>query len=84
MKKESDISLLKKSIKEVFSSAKLKDEHDTTVRYVLADPKLRWGKMYRAMKELEEKCSIESFSIDDTSIEQVFLHFSNEDEEDDD
>ncbi|XP_074604127.1 ATP-binding cassette sub-family A member 17-like [Brevipalpus obovatus] len=83
LKKKSDLSKLKESIKEVFSSAKLKDQHDTTVRYVLANPKLRWGEMYRSMRKLEEKYSIETFSIDNTSIEQVFLHFSNEDEDED-
>ncbi|XP_074604406.1 phospholipid-transporting ATPase ABCA3-like [Brevipalpus obovatus] len=57
----------------LFPSAKLHDLHGTTVQYHLTDPKLRWGEMFRCMKQVQEECEIESFYITDTSIEQIFL-----------
>lgn len=57
----------------LFPSAKLHDLHGATVQYHLTDPKLRWGDMFRSMKQVQEECKIESFYITDTSIEQIFL-----------
>ncbi|XP_074605190.1 phospholipid-transporting ATPase ABCA3-like [Brevipalpus obovatus] len=75
-KDESAFSSVHESILTLFACAKLQDQHGTTLQYHLNDPTLRWSDMFRTMKLIKYQCPIESFYINDTSIEQIFLSFA--------
>ncbi|XP_074604130.1 phospholipid-transporting ATPase ABCA3-like [Brevipalpus obovatus] len=77
LKERSAIPSLLEYIKNLFPTAKLLDEHGNTLQFHLPDPNLRWGNMFRSMKQVKEKFSVEDFSIYDTSIEQIFLSFAH-------
>ncbi|XP_074604123.1 phospholipid-transporting ATPase ABCA3-like [Brevipalpus obovatus] len=76
MKDESGFSSVNESIVTLFACAKLQDHHGTSLQYHLTEPNLRWADMFRTMKQVKNRCPIENFYINDTSIEQIFLSFA--------
>lgn len=76
MVNESAFTSVHESIIALFTCAKLQDHHGTSLQYHLTDPNLKWADMFRTMKEVKIRSPIESFYINDTSIEQIFLRFA--------
>ncbi|XP_046387946.1 phospholipid-transporting ATPase ABCA1 [Ischnura elegans] len=78
------IDKLKEKIESSFDPCLLKDEHAGLLHYHITRPDTKWAYMFSVMEELQKDMDplIEDYSLSDTTLEQVFLSFLRDQEED--
>ncbi|ODM95225.1 ATP-binding cassette sub-family A member 3 [Orchesella cincta] len=71
---------LRKEIEEKFQPCTLKDQHLNNYLYQLKNTALDWSVLFKTMEEIKTsyQTSIEEYSINETSLEEVFLSFARQ------
>ncbi|KAJ6632964.1 Phospholipid-transporting ATPase ABCA3, partial [Pseudolycoriella hygida] len=72
---------VKNFVKEKFIGAELKEEFMGLLTYFIPKSDLKWSTMFRLMEEAKSMFHIEDYSLSQTSLEQVFLSFANQQKE---
>uniref|UniRef100_A0A336L4T4 CSON004232 protein n=1 Tax=Culicoides sonorensis TaxID=179676 RepID=A0A336L4T4_CULSO len=67
---------LKEFIIDRFPGAFLREEHKDTLVFYVPKTELRWSKMFGYMENAKKIFNIEDYSLLQTTLEQVFLHFT--------
>ncbi|XP_053686916.1 phospholipid-transporting ATPase ABCA1-like [Sabethes cyaneus] len=73
---KSNISDVKDFIKKRFSDAQLREAHDEYLSFFIPPTQQKWSKMFGIMDASKNSLSIEDYTICQTTLEQVFLHFT--------
>ena len=76
-----DTTLLHTFIKTNFKGALLLEEHVGAVTYLLPTDQLSWSFVFRLLEENKEELGIVDYSVSQTTLEQVFINFAKEQEE---
>ncbi|GAB0097260.1 ATP-binding cassette sub-family A member 3 [Sergentomyia squamirostris] len=64
-----------------FTSAILREEYQGRITYYIPNINLTWSTMFGLMENAKETLNIESYSLSQTSLEQVFLSFTKKQRE---
>ena len=64
-----------------FSGAILMDEHVGAVTYWLPNEEVSWSSVFRLLEENKEDLGIVDYSVSQTTLEQVFINFAKEQED---
>ncbi|KAG5867003.1 hypothetical protein JTB14_015335 [Gonioctena quinquepunctata] len=73
----SETSAVEKFIKERFPSAQIRERHQELLNYYITDKTIPWSKMFGILEEGKRKdLNIEDYSLGQSSLEQVFLIFT--------
>ena len=80
---EQKLQPLKNYIEEAFPGAIVKDIHPGYVHYHATNAKLRWSYLFKKMEEAKEIFNLEAYSVGQTTLEQVFINFTKNQETDD-
>ncbi|XP_052030939.1 phospholipid-transporting ATPase ABCA3-like [Apodemus sylvaticus] len=70
---------LKDFIAEVFPGSDLKQENQGVLNYYIPSKDNSWGKVFGILEKAKEDYNLEDYSINQISLEQVFLTFTNPD-----
>lgn len=62
----------------VFPSAQLKERYADLLTYHMAAMNLKWSEIFGIMSQMKQAVGIKDFTITQMSLEQVFLHFTKE------
>ncbi|XP_077296644.1 phospholipid-transporting ATPase ABCA3-like [Arctopsyche grandis] len=61
-----------------FPDAKMIESYQGLITYYLPDINVRWSTIFGVMEAAKEELNIEDYSIGQTSLEQIFLQFTND------
>uniref|UniRef100_A0A1B0DJU6 ABCA1-4-like C-terminal R2 regulatory domain-containing protein n=1 Tax=Phlebotomus papatasi TaxID=29031 RepID=A0A1B0DJU6_PHLPP len=64
-----------------FTTAILREAHQGRLTYYIPTTNLTWSTMFGLMENAKENLKIESYSLSQTSLEQVFLSFTKKQRE---
>ncbi|KAJ6644467.1 Phospholipid-transporting ATPase ABCA3 [Pseudolycoriella hygida] len=81
MKRDDESELLKTNtrIHELFPSVELKEKYMDLITFHISSATLKWSEVFETMSHLKMEHTINDFTVTQMSLEQVFLHFTNED-----
>jgi len=80
--KQDRIQSFRKWIKTVYADAKLVEDQHTNMTYqVCQEQKSALGPVFRTLEENRNKQGIEEYSVSEVSLEQIFISFAREQEE---
>lgn len=68
-------------VKEEFPDSELKEKYMELLTFHTTSTSLKWSEIFEKMNSLKNKAPINDFTATQMSLEQVFLHFSNIEEE---
>ncbi|XP_043567483.1 phospholipid-transporting ATPase ABCA3 isoform X1 [Chiloscyllium plagiosum] len=71
-----DLKPFKNFIETTFEGSILKDEHHGMVHYHLTSELLSWSQIFGTLERAKEKYNIKDYSVNQISLEQVFLSFA--------
>lgn len=60
----------------LFKKKNYREEHKDTLVFYVPKTELRWSKMFGYMENAKSIFNIEDYSLLQTTLEQVFLHFT--------
>ncbi|XP_055535487.1 ATP-binding cassette sub-family A member 2-like [Wyeomyia smithii] len=66
----------KNFIKRRFPDAELREEHDEYLSFFIPLTQHKWSEMFGIMEAAKDSLSIEDYTLGQTTLEQVFLHFT--------
>ena len=70
------MSSVKDFVENTFDGSVLKDEHERQVTYHIPTQTTTLSFMFQSMERAREECGIEDYSINPTSLKQIFAEFS--------
>ena len=73
---ETDLDELRTYIEDSFPGCTLKDIHPGFLHYHVTQEGVKWDQMFEIMEIAKSKFNLEAYSVGQTTLEQVFLHFS--------
>lgn len=77
---ELEVLKIKKRVHELFPSAELKEKYLDLITFHISSGKLKWSEVFGTMSQLKSEISINDFTVTQMSLEQVFLHFTKEEQ----
>lgn len=75
---ETEIYALKNQIRSSFPTSVLKERYLDLFTFHINSAELKWSEVFAIMAVLKDKLNISDYSITQMSLEQVFLHFTRE------
>ncbi|XP_067140472.1 phospholipid-transporting ATPase ABCA3-like isoform X3 [Centruroides vittatus] len=78
VKFQDNLIAFKNYMKDMFTNCVLKEEHENSVCYHLPDPKMPWAQIFGIMESIKPLYNIEDYTINQVTLEQIFLNFSRE------
>ncbi|XP_058835899.1 phospholipid-transporting ATPase ABCA3-like [Topomyia yanbarensis] len=69
-------SAVKDYVRQHFEDVTLREDHQDTLTYHIAQSNLKWSSMFGLMEDAKRILEIEDYSLGQTSLEQVFLLFT--------
>ena len=73
----SDSTKVKNFIKEKFPDSQVFDDHQDYLHFRIPDTSVSLSTVFSAMEEAQESLGLEDYSVHQTTLEQVFLSFTN-------
>lgn len=74
---EADMTPLIRCIEEKFPGCVCKDIHQGIVHYqIKKNPSMSWGNLFGTLEEMKDAYNLETYSLGQTSLEQVFINFA--------
>ncbi|GBP54709.1 ATP-binding cassette sub-family A member 3 [Eumeta japonica] len=70
------VDVVKDYVTSNFQEPKLMEEYQGLLTYYLPDSTMAWSQMFAIMERARRVCSIEDYSIAQTTLEQIFLQFT--------
>ena len=65
-------------VHEMFPTAHLKEKYMDLLTFHISSASLKWSEIFEKMTQMKAEVSISDFTITQMSLEQVFLHFTRE------
>ncbi|XP_034485230.1 ATP-binding cassette sub-family A member 3-like isoform X3 [Drosophila innubila] len=75
-KMEDSIDNVKKFVDQHFPQAILQEEYYGMLTYYIPLDAIKWSKIFGLMEESRYKLNVEDYSISQTTLEEIFLHFA--------
>lgn len=69
---------LQNRIHSAFPSAVLKEKYINLLTFHINSPTLKWSEVFATMAAIKTEIDVKDYSITQMSLEQVFLHFTRE------
>jgi len=70
------VAKVEKAVRDKFPASIVKEVHEGTLEFHLADKQLKWSHMFRVMEEMKTQFQLEDYVLSDTTLEQIFLSFA--------
>lgn len=80
---ESELLQINKRIYELFPMAQLKEKYLDLITFDIPTETLKWSEVFGMMSQLKSENTINDFTVTQMSLEQVFLHFTKEEQDHD-
>lgn len=75
---ESNLYDIKNHVHGLFPSANLKEKYMDLLTFHVESSTLKWSEVFGMTAQMKSQTAISDFSVTQMSLEQVFLHFTNE------
>lgn len=77
---ESELLQINKRVHELFPAALLKEKYLDLITFHISTVELKWSAVFGMMSQLKSENIINDFTVTQMSLEQVFLHFTKEEQ----
>lgn len=77
---ESELFQINTRIHELFPTVQLKEKYLDLITFNVSTEKLKWSEVFAVMSRLKAENVVNDFTVTQMSLEQVFLHFTKEEQ----
>lgn len=77
---ESELLQINKRVYELFPMSQLKEKYLDLITFHIPTVTLKWSEVFGMMSRLKSENTINDFTVTQMSLEQVFLHFTKEEQ----